>query len=65
MNVAVAALDPLSVVVTGDVEEGLELLYRLSAMLMASHPSNGMLFALPTQRHQAAGECPVRRLWSA
>lgn len=47
MTLAVAATTPPSVVVTGDVQQGPELLYRMGAMLMATTPANSMLFGLP------------------
>jgi hypothetical protein len=48
MSLAVAALSPMSVVVTGEVEDGPELDYRMGAMLLAATPPNAMLFGLPS-----------------
>jgi tetratricopeptide (TPR) repeat protein len=47
LNLAVAALSPMSVVVTGDVEDTPELLYRMAGLLVATTPANAMLFGLP------------------
>ncbi len=47
LNLAVAVLSPPSVVVTGDVEDGPELVYRMAAMLAGTTRDNGMLFGLP------------------
>jgi len=47
MNLAIAALSPMSVVVTGDVEDTPELLYRMAGLLVATTPANAMLFGLP------------------
>jgi hypothetical protein len=47
MSLGIAALSPMAVVVSGDVEDGPELEYRMAAMLVGTTPPNAMLFGLP------------------
>ena len=47
INMAVAMLAPLSVIVTGEAGDSLQLTYRLASMLAGTCPANGMLFGLP------------------
>jgi tetratricopeptide (TPR) repeat protein len=47
MSLGIAALSPMAVVVSGDVQEGPELEYRMACMLVGTTPPNAMLFGLP------------------
>jgi hypothetical protein len=47
MSLGIAALSPMAVVVSGDVEDGPELEYRMACMLVGTTPPNAMLFGLP------------------